>query len=105
MAICSSLRSRFSRDLFLNRIVTSDEKWVLCNNIQRKKQWLASNEKGEATPKRGLHSEKVMLCVWWDMKGVIYHEVLQSNETIKAERYCRQFKELLKNLKDKNDHH
>ena len=42
-----------------------------------------------------------MLCVRWDMKGVIYHEVLQSNETINAERYCRQLKELLKNLNDK----
>ena len=44
---------------------------------------------------------KVMFCVWWDMKGVIYHEVLQSNETINAERYCRQLEELLKNLNDK----
>ena len=42
-----------------------------------------------------------MLCVWWDMKGVIYHQVLQSSETINAERYCRQLEELLKNFNDK----
>ena len=95
------MRSRFSRDPFLNRIVTSDEKWVLYNNIHRKKQWLANNEKGKTTPKPGLHPEKVMLYVWWDMKCAIYHEVLQSNETINAERYCRQLEELLKNLNDK----
>ena len=91
VAICSSLRSRFSRNPFLNRIrvVTSDEKWVLYNNIHRKKQWLANNEKGETTPKPGLDPEKVMLCLWWDMKGVIYHEVLQSNETINAVRFAR----------------
>ena len=46
VTICSSLGSRFSRDTFLIRIVTSDEKWVLYNNIHRKKQWLANNEKG-----------------------------------------------------------
>ena len=28
-----------------------------------------------------------MLCVWWDQKGVIYHELLKPGETVPAERY------------------
>jgi len=27
-----------------------------------------------------------MLCVWWDQKGVIYYELLKSDETINTER-------------------
>lgn len=101
VALCSSLKSRLATEPFLGRIITSDEKWVLYNHIQRKRQWLAPNEKGESIPKPGLHPKKVMLCVWWDMKGVVYHEVLNQNETVNAEKYCRQLEALHKNLQKK----
>jgi histone-lysine N-methyltransferase SETMAR len=31
-----------------------------------------------------------MLCIWWDMKGVIHYELLERNLTVTAERYCQQ---------------
>ena len=31
-----------------------------------------------------------MLCIWWDMKGVVYYELLQSGETINGDVYRRQ---------------
>ena len=31
-----------------------------------------------------------MLCIWWDQLGVVYYELLQSNETIAVERYQQQ---------------
>ena len=45
--------------------------------------------------------KKVMLCVWWDMKGVVYHEVLNQNETVNAEKYCRKLEALHKHLQKK----
>ena len=35
VALCSSLKSRLATEPFLSRIITSDEKWVLYNHIQR----------------------------------------------------------------------
>ena len=28
-----------------------------------------------------------MLCVWWDQKGVVYHELLKPGETVNTDRY------------------
>jgi len=46
--------------------VTGDEKWIIYNNVERKRSWRKQNEPPLAIPKIGLHPKKVMLCVWWD---------------------------------------
>jgi len=56
--------------------VTGDEKWIIYNNVERKRSWGKRNAPPLATPKPGLHSKKVMLCVWWDWKGILYYELL-----------------------------
>jgi hypothetical protein len=35
-----------------------------------------------------------MLCIWWDMKGVIYFELLDINQTITANVYSQQLQRL-----------
>jgi len=40
-------------------------------------------------PKRNIHGSKVLLYIWWDMKGVMYYELL--NQTVITERYQQQF--------------
>ena len=52
------------------------------------------NEPPLVTPKTGLHLKKVILCVWWDWKGILYYELLSNNETINSEKYCSQLDEL-----------
>jgi len=47
-----------------------------------------------ATPKAGLHPKKVMLCVWWDWKGILYYEFLPNNKVINSEKSCSQLDEL-----------
>ncbi|KAG5670126.1 hypothetical protein PVAND_000408 [Polypedilum vanderplanki] len=51
-----------------------------------------------ATPgnisKAALHPKKIMLCLWWDIHGVIYYELLPPNETINAQKYQAQLKSL-----------
>jgi len=31
-----------------------------------------------------------MLCIWWDMKGVLYYELLHPNETVNSNRHSQQ---------------
>ena len=31
-----------------------------------------------------------MLCIWWDQKGVVYHEFLKLGETVNTVRYRQQ---------------
>ena len=45
--------------------------------------------------------KKLMLCSWWDQIGVIYYELLQSNETITSERYPQQLMQLSRSWKFK----
>ena len=41
----------------------------------------------KSTAKPIIHGAKVMLCIWWDQKGVLYYKLLKPGETINGERY------------------
>jgi histone-lysine N-methyltransferase SETMAR len=89
-AICASLLSRQDSEPFLDRIVTGDEKWVLYVNQENKNQWLSPGQKPKPVPKLELHPEKVLLSIWWNLKGIVYWELLESGATVTAEVYCEQ---------------
>ena len=72
--------------------MTGDEKWILYNNMEWKRSWSKRNE--PTTPKAGLHPKKVMLCIWWDCKGVCYYELLLENQMINSNKYCSQVDQL-----------
>jgi histone-lysine N-methyltransferase SETMAR len=93
-SICASLLSRQKQTSFLERIVTGDEKWVCYANVYRGRQWLHPDQKTSRDVKPDLHSKKTMLCIWWDMSGVIYFELLRNNETITADVYSQQLQRL-----------
>ena len=78
----------------MKQVVTGDEKWIIYNNVERKRSWGKRNEPSLVTPKAGLHPKKIMLCVWWDWKEILYYELLPNNETINSEKYCSQLNEL-----------
>jgi histone-lysine N-methyltransferase SETMAR len=40
----------------------------------------------------GLHPKKLLLCVWWDLLGVVYFELLNEGETITGDRYAEQLR-------------
>jgi histone-lysine N-methyltransferase SETMAR len=73
--------------------VTGDEKWVLYNNVCRKRQWLSPGQKAVPTPKQGLHPRKILLCVWWDIRGVIFFELIE-NKRVNSQVYCEQLTRL-----------
>lgn len=100
--ICNSMLTRLSRDPFLSRIVTGDEKWILYDNIKRSKQWLSANERPLPTPKPTLSLRKVLLCIWWDCSGIVHYELLKPGETVTADLYCQQLQRLQSALIEKD---
>jgi len=63
ISICDSLYKRNEETSFLKQVVMGDEKWIIYNNVERKRSWGKRNEPPLAIPKAGLHLKKVMLCV------------------------------------------
>lgn len=106
LSACASLISRYRRAVqghrpFLNLIVTGDEKWCLYVNVKHRKQWV--NKEDHAIPriKASLHPLKVLLSVWWDVKGIIHFELLPRNKTITAAMYVEQLRRLAKAIEEK----
>ena len=87
---CMSLLARNKYEPFLKRLVTGDEKWILYENPERKRSWSQRNQPPQRCAKPGLHPRKVLLCVWWDYKGILYFELLSSGDTINSDKYCTQ---------------
>ena len=78
ISACNSLLKRDENVPFLKQIVTGDAKWILCTNVEQKRWWGKRNEPPPATPRAGLHL-KVMLCIWWDWKGVLCYKLLPND--------------------------
>ncbi|GFV23684.1 histone-lysine N-methyltransferase SETMAR [Trichonephila clavipes] len=75
-SICEALAKRNEIDPFLKRMVIGDEKWVTYYNIVRKRSWSKRDEATQTVVKPGLTARKVLLCIRWDWKGIIYYELL-----------------------------
>jgi histone-lysine N-methyltransferase SETMAR len=100
-SICAALLFRQRHQPFLEQIITGDEKWVCYANVHRRRQWLHQGQKPLPNVKPYLHAKKIMLCIWWNMKGIIYFEFLDSNQTITADVYAQQFQRLHEVLLEK----
>ena len=96
LSIASSILSRYNRKSFLPRLITGDEKWVFHINFRRKRQWVGPAETPFPDSKLDPHRKKLMLCVWWDLEGVIYWELLDSKTTLTAAVYSQQLDRLAK---------
>ncbi|XP_032690457.1 histone-lysine N-methyltransferase SETMAR-like [Odontomachus brunneus] len=101
ISICNSLLKRHESDPFLKRIVTGDEKWIIYNNIMRKRSWGTAGEPPNAIPKAGLQSKKILLSIWWDHRGVLFYELLPQGKTIDLKVYCTQLMKLNQALRQK----
>ena len=74
------LLERHKKKSFLHRIVTGDVKWIHYDNPKRRKSYVKSGQPAKSTAKPNIHSAKVILCIWWDQKGVLYYEMLRAGE-------------------------
>ena len=74
---------------------------IHCDNPKRKKSCVKPGQPAKSTAKPNIHAAKVMLCIWWDQKGVLYYELLKLNETINGERYRTQLIRLKRAIVEK----
>ena len=88
-------------DPFLKPIITGDEKWVVYDNVVRKRSWSKRDEPAQPTSKADIHQKKIMLSVWCHFKGIFYFELLPRNQTINSNVYCRQLMKFDKEIKEK----
>ena len=100
---CMELLTSHRNYAWLNNLITSDEKWVTYANRKRKRQWLRAGQRGVATPKNDPHPRRVMLSVWWGVKGVIHWEFLPTDRTITADLYIQQLDRVAVKLRGKQD--
>ncbi|XP_076381130.1 histone-lysine N-methyltransferase SETMAR-like [Megalopta genalis] len=101
ISICDTHLKRNAIDPFLKRIITGDERWIVYNNINKKRSYSMLDEPAQTIPKVELHQKMIMLSIWWDYKGVVYFEVLPSNQTINSDVYCQQLMKLEEAIKVK----
>lgn len=94
ISISESLLKRNEMEPFLKRMVTGDEKWITYDNVVRKRSWSKRGEASQTVAQPGLTARKVLLCVWWDWKGIIHHELLPYGQTLNSDLYCQQLDRL-----------
>lgn len=96
--MCELLLQRQQNKSFLHRIITGDEKWIYFDNPKRKRSWTDPGKAPKLVPKPNIHGKKVLLCIWWDQKGILYYELLQPGQTVNGDRYKDQLFELNQQL-------
>ena len=87
---CSSLLSLSKKSGFMDSILTCDEKWIMFDNTSQKSQWLDPDQTPSEVAKPHRFVKKVMLCVWWNTRGIVHFEVLESGQTVTNTLFCEQ---------------
>ena len=54
----------------------------------------ASEMSHHQSHQRRLLPRKMVLCVWWDCKGILCYELLLGNQTINSNKNCSQLDQL-----------
>ncbi|XP_012058119.1 PREDICTED: histone-lysine N-methyltransferase SETMAR-like [Atta cephalotes] len=59
MSVCDQLIKREENDPFLKRMIMGGEKWIVYNNISRKRSWSRRDEAPERQAKAEIHQKKL----------------------------------------------
>lgn len=78
----------------LCNIVTHDQSWIFYDGRVLKRQWLGKGRLGKVVPKRNIHGNKRLLCVYWCSSGILFWELLQKGQTFKSNVYRRHMQQV-----------
>ncbi len=99
-------RLHMSRDLLRHfrhaltlqdRVVTGDESWFWCYEpaTQRNSSaWLRRNQRRPQKPLKDRYGRKVMVVIFWDSQGVIFHQFVPCGQGISKEVYLQTMRDL-----------
>lgn len=96
--MCTQLLKKHNSLDFFDRVITCDEKWVYYNNTGRQGEWVEAGAQPSSVARRGLTNKKVLMCVWWDCRGIIYQNYLKPGETIDSESYIQMLMQVQEEL-------
>lgn len=97
---------RFKKDKvdFVRRFITMDETWVYHHDPESKQEAKEWCEPGCSASKRvrvRKSAKKVMASVFWDAKGILFVDYLQTGKTINSEYYCNLLDQLKEKIREK----
>lgn len=109
MDICQQLLLRFEQegDGFLNNIVTGDESWVHHFDPLSKRASLEYRHHGSPPPRKCKtmpSAGKIMLTVFWDVRGVVHMEFMPKGTTINSARYSETLRKLKARIRRTRPH-
>ena len=70
--------------------------------MKQKRLWGKQNEQLPTTLKAEAYPKKMILCIWYDWKGILDYELLLKNQTINSNKYCSQLNQLKVALDEKH---
>ena len=89
---------------FVRRFITMDETWVYHHDPESKQEAKEWCEPGCSASKRvrvRKSAKKVMASVFWDAKGILVVDYLQTGKTINSEYYCNLLDQLKEKIREK----
>lgn len=98
-----NLLARFRRAPTLqSRVITGDESWFSCYEPHMRRStaaWLRRNEAHLHKAVRDRYVHKVMLVVFWDAQGIVYHEFVPQGRGVNTEYYLQVMKTLRERIR------
>lgn len=105
ISVCDTLLRRHEKRSFLHRIVVGDVKWMRYEDVVPEESPSTSAESQPGPSKKikrkKLPCKKVLLCIWWDCKGLIHHELLPTGQGLNSDIYCQQLFRLKAAIEEK----
>jgi len=89
---------------FMERIITGDETWVYEYDMptnQQSSEWQTKNEPKPKKPRQSKSKVKVMLTVFFDIRGVVHYEFLPEGQTVNKEYYLAVLRRLREKIRRK----